>query len=115
MEEERRKSIRISDESLIEYRPFKSLFGMSFKCRNISEGGVCIPAFIRLDEGREVFLSVYLENDPKPLEIEGKVVWLKESRGLNYKYLIGVQFKNVSPVNRQRLHTYICAKHHEQS
>lgn len=80
-------------------------------CVNISEGGCCLELdFILTGADIDFGIKVAIElPDGKPrLVSDGKIVWLKEeSKDMLTKYMIGIEFNNLKPQDKERVRKFV--------
>lgn len=88
---------------------------MSQSCRsditkNISEGGICLIVYDKVDIGHTLRLKIELPTK-KVVESKGKVVWVKEfeiiGKSNEKRYDIGVEFSEVNPQDRDEMKNFI--------
>jgi c-di-GMP-binding flagellar brake protein YcgR len=80
-------------------------------CVNISEGGCCLQLDVLLsgaDIDFGVTVGIELPDNKPRLIINGRIVWLKEFSHEKFtKYLVGIEFHNVKPEDKQRIIAFI--------
>ena len=80
-------------------------------CVNISEGGCCLELDVLIsgpDIDFGIKIGVDLPDIAHRLIVDGKIIWLKEEdRDQVKKYLVGVEFHNLKPQDRQALRNFI--------
>ncbi|MFH0877642.1 MAG: PilZ domain-containing protein [Candidatus Omnitrophota bacterium] len=77
---------------------------------NISSNGICLLISNPLSINAVIFLTVYLFDGGDPINVEGKVVWVKESGFLHAKdrnhYDAGIEFAQISRTDQERIRRY---------
>jgi len=114
---ERRKHPRYRGE-YVEYAilgEFDTLSALKYTpsfLRNFSLGGASLMVYQEIAESAVIYLRLYYEESPKPVEVMSVLVWSKEAEGPKFgrkKYNIGVRFVNLdetNKVNLQKMNTY---------
>jgi len=79
--------------------------------KNISQGGVCIIAYEEFQEQDILDLRIFLPEDNVPLQVTGKVAWIKEfvigdSPG-NRRYDMGVEFMDIDEESIQKINRHL--------
>ena len=79
--------------------------------RNISQGGICLIAYDRLNEQDVLDLKLYLPEDNTPIQAIGKVVWVKEfiigSIEEGKRYDVGIEFMDIREEDANRVNKYV--------
>jgi c-di-GMP-binding flagellar brake protein YcgR len=80
-------------------------------CVNVSEGGCCLQLDVLLsgaDIDFGVTVGIELPDGKPRLIINGRIAWLKGfSHEKLTKYLVGIEFHNMKPEDRQRIIKFI--------
>lgn len=86
--------------------------GCSDITKDISEGGVCLIVYDKVDVGHSLRLKIELPTK-KVVESRGKVVWVKEfeiiGKSNEKRYDIGVEFSEVNSQDREEMKNFIQA------
>lgn len=73
---------------------------------DLSEGGICVQAPMRLAQGKKVLLRMVLPDSEDPFEIPGEVVWCHDRmKGRGSR--VGLVYQTITPQARHRLRCYI--------
>ncbi|MFH1771428.1 MAG: PilZ domain-containing protein [Candidatus Omnitrophota bacterium] len=110
---ERRKFKRVNITALARWKkyPAKSQNVSSYPAiiKNISEGGICISSYTKLDVGEKILANLVLPNRDS-VSFYGQVVWEElENAGKTgnsataSKYVIGIKIINIDPVDRKKI------------
>jgi len=111
-QEERRKFVRLNTWVDITYKKKTSDRKLEDSllrgAKNISQGGICLIAYEPLKVGDILELQIYLPDQPIPIEVVGKVVWVQEFFIGDYKrYDVGVEFIEISEEKRNLIGKYV--------
>jgi CheY-like chemotaxis protein/Tfp pilus assembly protein PilZ len=74
--------------------------------RDISEGGLLVEATMRMEQGRRLFLRLYLEDQDRPLRAPATVLRVEPVPD-EERFLIGLQFNALEPTAAERLKSFI--------
>lgn len=107
MDQEHRQHIRINESMTITYKILKGLASFSSKSQNLSEGGICLPAYQRLDEGLVLELAIYFPENEHPLTVRGQVIWRKDNPDKRFPFLVGIKIMSIDPAAKERLTNYV--------
>jgi len=115
---ERRKSVRIDTELNVAYEVVadKSALRRSSVTRNISVGGVNLALDEKLFPGTTLELELSLPQRPRPVLVQGKIVWLKEispkfGRKKEQRFFAaGIQFTRINAQDEAALKDFISRK-----
>ncbi|MFH1094455.1 MAG: PilZ domain-containing protein [Candidatus Omnitrophota bacterium] len=109
---ERRKFPRLNLSVDIEY----SVIGKNQSSKsegvtkNISSGGICVIVYERIDIGDILSLVINLPAGERPIQTEGRVVWIGDfilSDDKRSSWDTGVEFTEISEDDSQRLSKYV--------
>ena len=106
--QERRNHERLFESLRVSYeceRIDNTLGGGSVK--NISCGGVCFPTMYDLLVGDTLDFYICLPEYRDPVKVKGEVVWKRENYFLNFRYLLGVQFRDLEESEQDKLFNHI--------
>lgn len=72
---------------------------------NVSEGGICLRLYERLNPRTTLKFEILLPHDPAPVCGTGEVRWTRERElaGARRTFLSGIQFVDLHPSERDRL------------
>lgn len=105
---ERRKHIRLSESLKIIYEVIKPLNGHdSYMTKNISEGGICIPTNQRLEPGMILDLQIHSPKFLRPILATGQISWIEEAKKGEFKFLMGIKFIEIEPLDYDKIINYI--------
>jgi len=104
--QERRRYIRIPEESQISYRVLPMTKSKNFLTKNICQGGIRfrVHEFIPKDKLLEIRLTI--DKIPFSFEAIGKVRWISQEAGIE-RYEIGAEFVNIPKRALDHLIDYI--------
>ena len=74
--------------------------------KDISEGGILVESTTRMEQGRRLYLRLYLEDQDRPLRAPATVLRVEPAQD-DDRYLIGLQFNSIDEAAAERLRTYI--------
>jgi len=104
MEEKRQACPRIATNIRIAFQD--SGAPVSSYILNLSSGGI----FIKTDDpppvDSTVSLRFHLPGDLEPINIEGRVVWIKQT-GNSFPSGMGIEFTEISPLHKQKIHAFV--------
>jgi len=78
--------------------------------KNISPGGICVIVYEKIDIGDTLSLVINLPGGERPIQTEGRVVWLGDfilSDEKRSSWDAGVEFTGISEEDSQRLSKYV--------
>ncbi|MFC1699237.1 PilZ domain-containing protein [Candidatus Omnitrophota bacterium] len=113
--QERRKFPRIKSELLVRYKVLETPEQeVEAQTKDISEGGLCLVAREHLISGSVLALEVKFPHSKKPIVACGTVVWSKPSSlgispGGHPRFDNGIEFKDISVDDRQRINEMVAA------
>lgn len=113
---EQRKHPRVAINAELQYVKFdrveRSLYITAAK--NVSEGGLCLITFERLEPGSEIELKFTLPEINQSVVANAQVRWVKEIIVQQEAPLVvfqqGVQFLDISPQDRKTISEYVSSK-----
>lgn len=80
--------------------------------KNISEGGICLIVYDKVEVGHALRLKIELPTK-KTIESVGKIVWVKEfeivGKPNEMRYDIGIEFSEIEPRDRNEIKSFISA------
>jgi c-di-GMP-binding flagellar brake protein YcgR len=86
--------------------------GLKVKTQNLGAGGVCVMLEQGLEKLSQVRLRLALSESEKPIECDGKVVWMVPSTdptSRKVSFDTGIEFVNLSSEDRARIERFISA------
>ncbi len=89
---ERRRHPRIRVFLKLDYQITDDIPRLNCATRDISEGGMRFGLFQKIEPGTLLKLKVYLQDTSEPVDIFGKVTWIKETPGKDFPYEVGIAF-----------------------
>ena len=89
---EQRRHIRIRSSLRVSYQAGNSPPRSDCRSKNISEGGIRISLYQKLEAGTVLKLCIYFQDLAEPAVIFGKVVWARETPGEEYPCEAGIAF-----------------------
>ncbi|MBN2484209.1 MAG: PilZ domain-containing protein [Candidatus Omnitrophica bacterium] len=104
---ERRRYVRVGDTVKLKYRILKGALKTASLTHDISEGGVRLPAFQKLEPGTILELKIALSEFKKPVVVVGRVVWCRWRREKDFRFLVGVKFIRVASEHRSQIISYL--------
>jgi hypothetical protein len=109
--EERRKFIRIIEALKISYKVMVPPDGTG-ECltKNVGEGGISFTVQQKLNPGDVLELEISIPTVTSSVKATGQVVWVKEIKKFNLRYMMGVKFIVISPFERDEVLHYIREK-----
>lgn len=105
--DERRKNVRVGDDLLISYRMCKTIFASSSRLKDISLGGIRLPVQQHWGPGTMLELDFSFPETKELLKTKGEVKWSLDFLHREYRYLLGVQFIELSLSDRDRIKDHI--------
>lgn len=79
----------------------------SAECKNISAGGICVPLRHKLTLGTPLKLKLNLIDYKECLDLEGRIVWLRDMDDRDFPYLAGIEFLNIEVLNQKKILDYV--------
>ncbi len=101
--DDRRKYPRVNVTIFIKLKNESDLDIKESETIDISEGGICIKSKVKYSIGNIVILQLFLGN--KLVDIEGKVIWINNSKEDNYD--IGIEYKEAKKEDLEEIKKYI--------
>ncbi len=77
--------------------------------RDISEGGIKLNFSDFVPLYSEMALKVQLENDPRVVDMPGKVVWVKQVP-FSDRYRIGIEFDHPNNLSKETIKSYVITR-----
>jgi Tfp pilus assembly protein PilZ len=105
--EDKRRYIRVNKSLTIGYRPLKSFYRSGSRCKNISEGGICLPIFQSFEIGTQLELEIVSEESPRHITAIGKLVWITRKEDHEYPFEAGIEFIKILPDELDKLRVLI--------
>jgi c-di-GMP-binding flagellar brake protein YcgR len=84
--------------------------GLKVKTQNLGAGGVCVILDQGLEKLSQVRMRLALASSEKPIECEGRVVWMvrsKEPASRKVSFDTGIEFLNLSSEDQARIKQFI--------
>lgn len=107
MKENKRKFLRIKDSVDLQYRIISGGLKTDSYCVDISEEGVRLPVFHKLEPGTQLELTVHLPQGPDPVVLTGQVMWIKPQVQGQYRFIAGIQFVKTESPKRNKIIAHI--------
>ncbi len=109
---ERRKFPRLNLSVDIEYSVIgkESYLKGEGSTKNISSGGICVIVYEKIDIGDILSLVINLPAGERPIQTEGRVVWIGDfilSEEKISSWDAGIEFTGISEDDSQRLSKYV--------
>lgn len=95
-EMEKRKFMRVKADMVMSFRIFCTLKIDNPEVLNISEEGLMFTSNQSLALGQSIDVMLTIPNSPKPIRLEGKVVWNERTKNKK-SFNTGVVLNNISP------------------
>ncbi len=105
--QERRKYIRVNEDLTIGYQVLKSFRRVTSHSEDISGGGIRLPVLQPLQPGMVLELEFRLPKENKIFKVVGEVAWQDRLEGMNFKYIVGIKFKDIDENIRNRIVNYV--------
>lgn len=104
---ERRRHTRIDKTINVGYQKISDSLRVSCCGVNISEGGIRLSVFQRIEPETVLKLWIHFEGVIKPNELIAKVVWLREKEEAKFPFEAGVKFINIALQERNKFLEHI--------
>lgn len=110
LEDDQRYFPRWEVANKVIYKRDKAVHFHECLSRDISNTGLCLQTYEKLEENQKVFLTVELA-DGVTIQVHGVVVW-KKSDGCHF--LVGLQFEDISEKNQDMIFNcaFECERQH---
>ena len=107
--EERRKYIRLIESLKIIYTIVDPPPPLKKGClsEDIGGGGLRFSVEHRLSKGDTLELEIWLPRQVDSIRAVGEVVWVRESQDVTFKYIVGIQFVEIDPLQRGKILNYV--------
>lgn len=105
--EERRYHVRINESLSVSYQVLKDFLRPSSHSVDISEGGIRLSVYQRLEQGCALKIWVHTSNSVTPIMALGEVVWSRQKSDARYPFELGIKFIKVDPTELKKLSGYI--------
>jgi uncharacterized protein (TIGR02266 family) len=104
MEEEKRRFPRIKTNIKTTYQ----YSGVTVRAEilNVSSNGIFIKTNYPPPIDSTLYVHFHFPGDPEPLDIEGQVVWVKQTIQAAFPGM-GIQFNKISPVHKERIQAFV--------
>jgi hypothetical protein len=73
---------------------------------DLSRDGLKVFADEKMETGTPLDLVIEIPDDPKPITARGEVVWCRKSTSGTAKYVFGIHFLGLNPVDKFRVLDY---------
>ncbi|MBL7131678.1 MAG: PilZ domain-containing protein [Candidatus Omnitrophica bacterium] len=103
---ERRQYIRISKFLEVTYRIADGFLRSGSRSIDVSGRGIRLPTFQRLEPRTILELEIRLLESRKSIVATGEVAWLREKRGKQFPYEIGIKFIKIAPIDCEILNNF---------
>jgi hypothetical protein len=104
---EHRQRVRLNKNLLVSYQKLNDYMRSPSKSKDISEEGVCLPVFHRLEVGTTLKMWIDLKDNKGPIVAIGEVAWINRRNDAECPYEAGIKFIEVNSANRDRIAKYI--------
>jgi c-di-GMP-binding flagellar brake protein YcgR len=104
---ERRRYPRINYYLRTDYQIANDTLHSNCRTQDISEGGIRLNLYQRVEKGTTLKLGIYLQDFGEPAWVFGNVVWMRETPGKEYPYEAGIEFDFFNPSFRSRIQNHI--------
>jgi len=105
--QERRRYIRVNKSTIVRFKIPRNYLGMSSRSEDISEGGLRLTVLQRLEPGMLMELNFYLQEATEPIKTKARVVWQDERKNIYFPFAIGMQFVDITPLDRAKIRDYV--------
>jgi len=105
--EELRKHARINNALRINYQIANDAMHSDCFSKDISEGGIRLNLYRKLEVGTALKLSIYFQDYCQPSYVIGQVAWLKNTPDQEYPYEAGIKFNFLGPALRTKIQNHI--------
>ena len=79
--------------------------------KNISKGGICLIAYEELEENDVLDLKIFLPEDKEPINVRGRVIWVKEfivgDTSYGERFDVGVEFIKIKDEDLARINNCV--------
>lgn len=82
----------------------------SYFTKNLGAGGACLVINQPLDKETKVLLEINIQDAEPIISAKGKVVWSQKitpDKEKDQRYEVGIEFTEIKPEERQRIHNYV--------
>lgn len=100
---ERRRYVRVNKSVSLKYRVITGALKTVSQTEDISEGGMRLPTFQKVEPGTILELKVRLSRYKKPIVVVGKVVWCRPRRDRDFRFLVGIRFTRIASTHRNEI------------
>jgi c-di-GMP-binding flagellar brake protein YcgR len=113
---ERRRFYRLKATVAVEYIPFHQKIKIPYVTagKNISQGGLCVILFDKVDIGQIFDLAFTLPDGREPIKARGRIAWLSnlqmETGECAEAYEAGIEFITISPDDLKKLTRFLARK-----
>ncbi|MFH0877645.1 MAG: PilZ domain-containing protein [Candidatus Omnitrophota bacterium] len=104
---EHRKSARVETpfvEYILQEKPCAKKSGFA---NNISASGVCLLLSEYVKVNACVSLTIYLIDGGKPIDVKGKVIWVKPSPVSKNRHEAGIEYMDLHKKDQERILLYV--------
>lgn len=108
--QERRQYIRIDKSLSISYQKLSDYMRSPSRSKDISETGLRLYVFHRLEPGTTLKLWIDFKDAKEPIVAIGEVVWLNRRNDAENPFEVGIKFVEINPANRDKLINFIKSK-----
>jgi Tfp pilus assembly protein PilZ len=105
--QESRQHSRIENSLRISYQIANDAMHADCLTTDISEGGIRLNLFKRLEVGTTIKLCIYFQDLAQPTYVIGKVAWIKKTPDKKYPYEAGIQFDFFDPAFSSQLQGHL--------
>ena len=74
--------------------------------KDLCREGLKLNSPIQLPLGTQIELELDIPDDPKPVRVSGRIVWVEPQQGKDQGYDLGVRFLMMDPVDKFRVLDY---------
>ena len=106
--QERRRHIRVETPVMLQFPSPGTMKSEHSYSQDVSESGLRFPTTVKFEMGQEIPLTMQLPFNDTVMHATGAVTWVREiARHGETQYEVGVQFRWIEDLDRQRLNRYL--------
>jgi hypothetical protein len=104
---ERRRYPRITSSLRVNYEDANHILHSDCRTGDISEGGIRLNLYQKLERGATLKLYIHFEGMAEPMLVLGKVAWTRETPGMEYPRDAGIEFDLIDPALRVKIGDHV--------
>ena len=113
--EEQRKHVRWNSSLPVKIRISGQDEDFSSKAKNLSNGGLCVDSFKKLDSDSVLNLTIDMPEDIGPINVDGKIAWQDEPSDISDENLsAGIKFMKLTYSDLDRIYRYFYKFHRQE-